>query len=294
MVDIQIREVLKLTKPGIVIMVLVTTALAYVLASKGGIVWDRFFWTILGTGLTAAGGSTFNHYLEREWDKLMPRTKRRPLVTGTLTPNFALIFGTVITLFGVGLLALQVNYVTAVLAAATFVIYVFIYTPLKRKTHWNTAVGAVSGALPPVGGWTAVTGHIDLAAIVLFLILFVWQHPHFYAIAWLYKDDYSRAGYQMLPVVDDANMTRTARQVLLFSLLLVPVSILPLALGLLKTNLYLLGALIFSITMLSSAVAFSQDQNRGSARALLLTSLLYLPAIFLFVILDLVVLALVP
>lgn len=280
-----------LTKPGIVTMVLVTTAIGYLLGSYGSPDWITLAWTLLGTACTAAGGAALNHYIERDFDKCMTRTSHRPLVVGSVTPAGALLFGSLLVVIGIGILAHQVNYLTSFLSCLTAALYLFLYTPLKRVTGWNTFIGAIPGALPPVGGWTAATGSLNIEAFFLFLILFVWQHPHFFAIAWLYRDDYNKAGMKMLPCIDTPDMKRTARQTLFFSCLLVPVSILPAASGFFTSSVYLAGAVALSVMMLLGGIAFSNNANHSSARALLFSSLIYLPALFICIIFEIALLS---
>jgi protoheme IX farnesyltransferase len=283
-----IKPYLELSKPRIVTFVLVSSALSFFLASKGQVDLFLLLWTLLGTCLTAAGGAALNHYLEKDYDALMNRTARRPLVTGVLEPSSALYYGIVTAILGVVILFFKVNTITSLLALTTAVIYIFIYTPMKRQSPWNTAIGAVAGALPAAGGWTAVSGRIDIGAFFIFLLLFIWQHPHFYAIAWLYKDDYERAGMKMLPVVDNEDARRTKRQVLFFSWLLLPVSLWPLFNGLVTTYFYATIALALGIMMLAGSLVFCKSLNKESARALLLTSLIYLPALFICIVLDVI------
>ena len=280
----------ELTKPGIVCMVLVTTCIGFILGSYGSPDWALLSWTLLGTTGAAAGGAMLNHYIERDLDKLMPRTQNRPLVTGAATPVIALVLGVLLALVGVGVLVHKVTYLTSFLSCLTAALYLFLYTPLKQVTGWNTFVGAIPGALPPVGGWTAATGSLELEAFFLFLILFVWQHPHFFAIAWLYREDYKKANMKMLPCIDSEDMKRTARQTLIFSCLLVPVSILPAATGFFTSSVYLVGAIALSVMMLTGGVLFSYNVSRDSARALLFSSLIYLPALFLCILFEIMLL----
>ncbi len=281
-------DLLSLTKPRIVTMVLVTTALGYLLGAQGNINHEILTCLLIGTCCTAAGGAALNHYAERDYDSLMQRTRNRPLVNNRLEPRSALVFGLALALFGVTLLAVKVNLITTSLAAITAILYIAVYTPLKRKTWLNTFVGAIPGALPPVGGWAAATEEINLGAWLLFAILFVWQHPHFYAIAWIYKEDYAKAGFKMLPSVDTEG-TATFRQIMIYSVLLVPVSLLPAIYGLSTSALYVWGATALGVMMLTGGVVFRQTQTNDSARSLLYASLLYLPALFTLIALDLFV-----
>ncbi|HIL09156.1 MAG TPA: protoheme IX farnesyltransferase, partial [Candidatus Latescibacteria bacterium] len=191
-----------LTKPRIAFLVLVTAALGFFLGGKGIHAPWLFCCALLGTGLAFCGSAVLNQYIERDVDGLMQRTRNRPLPTGRVKPMAALSFGFVLVLSGVFFLLFTVGLLTAFLALLSAFLYVVVYTPMKRQNWLNTSLGAIPGALPPVGGWTAATGTIDPGAIVLFLILFAWQHPHFYAIAWIFRDDYRCAGFKMLPVVE--------------------------------------------------------------------------------------------
>lgn len=265
-------------------MVAVTAALGYFLASGTFAPIDRFVVTLLGTFLTGAGASALNAYLEREVDQKMERTKHRASAQGTLSPTAIILYGTFATVAGSVLLASYVNLLTGFLALLTAFLYVLVYTPLKRITWLNTSVGAIPGALPPLGGWAAATGTLELPAWILFAILFLWQHPHFYAIAWMYRDDYRRGGFQMLPVID-IDGRRTFRQVLFFSSLLIPVSLLPFTLGVVG-SVYLYGALLSGGAFLAASVFFVVSQTTKEARNLLFASLVYLPFLLLLVIAD--------
>ncbi len=279
-----IQAYLSLSKPRIGTMVLVTTALGYVLGAQNGIHWGILLLTLLGSVLTCAGSAALNCYIERDSDKYMSRTSARPLPSGVLPASNALSYGVLMILCGTCTLALGVNLLTAFLALLTAFLYVLVYTPLKRVTWLNTFIGAIPGALPPVGGWTAATGSLSIEALALFAILFVWQHPHFYAIAWIYRDDYRQGGMQMLPVIDPEGR-RTFRQVMIYSVLLIIVSVLPVYLGL-SGPLYLFGALALSLGFLVSASIVSFSRTTEAARGLLHASLVYLPGLFLVIIAD--------
>jgi protoheme IX farnesyltransferase len=264
-------------------MVLVTTALGFV-AGGGALTATLLPQVLLGVGLLSAGSSALNHLWERETDALMRRTANRPLPAGRLEPDRALRFGVVLTLAGLVELVLAVDLLTALLGAVAFAIYVFVYTPLKKLTPLATVVGAIPGALPPVMGWTAAQHQLSPGAWVLFGILFLWQLPHFLAIAWLYREDYARAGLPMLPVVDPDGGS-TARQAVLYGGALVPVSLLPTVAGLTGAP-YFFGALALGMTFLGSCVAFSLSASNRSARRLLVVSVLYLPAVLGVILLD--------
>ncbi len=277
-------DFLELTKPRITALVVVTAAIGLFLASDGAVGPGLALAALAGTALVAAGGSALNHVLERDTDALMQRTARRPLPAGRLDPDRALVFGVGISVAGLVLLTTAVNLLTALLGAAALAGYVFVYTPLKRVSSLATVVGAVPGAIPPVMGWAAARDSLEPGAAVLFGILFLWQLPHFLAIAWLCKDDYAQAGFPMLPVVDPGGGS-TGRQVLLYGAALVPVSLLPSALGL-SGLVYLLGALGLGLAFLGFCVAFSLSFSTGAARRLLFASILYLPGVLAIMVID--------
>jgi protoheme IX farnesyltransferase len=278
-------DYLDLTKPRIALLVLFTVAAGVLFAS--GPLLD--IWLLInavsGTALVAAGASALNQWLERDTDARMQRTENRPLPSGRLQPIEALVFGS--TLGIVGALYLAVAIPTpwaAVLAAITFIGYVFAYTPLKPRTTLNTLVGAIPGALPPIIGWVAVRGSINGQAIALFLILFLWQVPHFLAIAWIYREDYGRAGLKMLPVVDP-NGLMTGQRMIGYCLVLIPASLLPVTGGV-AHPVYFVGAVVLGLMFLGSSVWFYRDRSLKSARRVLRTSLLYLPGLLVILLLD--------
>ena len=274
----------ELTKPRIVAMVLVAAALGFHLGGEGGADLALLGLTLLGTALTASGSGVLNHYLERDVDALMRRTRSRPLPAGEVPPSAALSLGFLLILGGQVVLVLGVNLLTAWLALLTAFLYVVVYTPLKRLTWLNTSLGSIPGALPPVGGWAAATGGLDAGAWVLFAILFAWQHPHFYAIAWIFRDDYRRGGFRMLPVLEEDGR-RTCRHILAFSLVLLAFSVLPATLGM-SGMLYGAGALVLGLLMLAPGVTLARSRSIGDARRLLRASVLYLPLLFLLSIVD--------
>jgi protoheme IX farnesyltransferase len=275
---------LELTKPRVGVLVLVTVAAGFLLGARGAARPWALGLTLLGTGLVAAGASAWNQYLERGRDRRMRRTAGRPLPEGRLAPAEAALFGSALAGLGVATLALGPHPIAAAVALATFVLYAFVYTPLKPRTTLNTAVGAVPGALPPVIGWAAATGGLGMEAAALFLILFLWQFPHFLAIAWIYRDDYARAGHKMLPAVDPLGAL-TGRQAAGYALALVPVGLLPAAIGL-AGPCYFAGALALGLFYLASAVRFWSDVSDATARGLLRASFLHLPAILLLLLLN--------
>src|SRR5262249_21129914 len=270
----------------IALMVLLTVAVGHVLGSRtqGGAPAMSLLWTLIGTGLIACGASVWNQLFERDLDALMRRTARRPLPSRSVAPLKALGSGTLLSVLGGAVLLAGSNPLAAAVAILTFLSYVFIYTPLKTRTTLNTAVGAVPGALPPVIGWVGATGHLGIEAWALFLIVFLWQFPHFLAIAWLYRRDYEQAGFRMLPSVDPDGLV-TARHALSHALVLVPVALLPTLLGL-AGGVYFLGALFVSLLYVACAARFWQNVGDASARRLLRSSFLHLPAILLLLVLD--------
>ncbi len=274
----------QLTKPRITFLVAVTAAMGFVLGSRAEIDWPRLVWTVVGTALVSAGASALNHHGERHLDAKMERTRDRPLPAGRLSPGWAMALGVSAGSFGVLALWFWVNTLTAGLAVLAFVSYVWVYTPLKRVSSLATLVGAVPGALPPVMGWTAARGALGAGAWALFAILFLWQLPHFLAIAWLCRHDYARAGFPMLPVIHPDGKS-TSRQALMYAVALLPVSLLPTALGLAGSG-YLLGALALGAVFLAATVSFARAPERASARRLMLVSVLYLPALFAGLLLD--------
>ena len=274
-----------LTKPRILLMVLIMSAAGFFTGAGGSLrPLDNFLIMLLGTALSSGGAAVLNHYLERDSDQLMHRTRKRPIPAGQITPEKALSFGLQLVLMGVTILAWQVNLLTGFLSLLTVFLYVLVYTPLKRVTWWNTVIGAIPGALPPVGGWTAVTGHLDYGAWIVFLILFVWQHPHFYAIAWMYKDDYERGGFKMLPVVHPDGRS-TFNQVIGFSIILIPISLLPSLVGM-AGPFYAWGMGILGLVMLAIGIQFSRTRSVQDAKRLLKASVIYLPLFFALILGD--------
>ena len=277
-------DLLSLTKPRVVLMVLVTTVVGYYVGLAGAPDYGRLASLLLGTMLAAGGTLALNQYWERDVDALMERTRTRPLPEGRLAPLEALLFGGGLTAVGLGVLALGVGWLAALVVAATFVLYVFAYTPLKVRTPFCTLVGAVPGALPPVAGWAAARDDVAVGAWVLFGILFLWQLPHTLAIARLYRDDYARAGVRLLPVID-AQGRATERQILSGCLGLLAVSLLPTLIGL-AGSVYFAGALVLggAFVVLGAQQALSPSASR--ARRVLLASLLYLPALLALLAFD--------
>ncbi|HSG40728.1 MAG TPA: heme o synthase [Thermoanaerobaculia bacterium] len=285
--SVRLADFWEMTKPGITLMVVLTAGLGFLLAERSGFSFLLLVHTLLGTGLISAGASVLNHVLERDTDALMQRTANRPLPMGRTDPDMALLFGVVLGVCGILELALAVNLLTAFLGVVALAGYVFVYTPLKRRSSLATIIGAVPGAIPPMMGWSAVRNDLDLAAWVLFGILFFWQMPHFLAIAWLFREDYAKGGFPMLPVLDPEG-TRTGRQAVLYGAALVPLSLMPSLLGLMGT-IYFVGALAFGLVYLWFAFGFARTRSNPGARRLMLASLLYFPALLLIMLLDRVV-----
>lgn len=274
---------LTLTKPRIVIMVGISALVGFALA--GGEVdfaSPKLLAFLMGTALCGAGGAALNNFLEGDLDARMARTARRPIPSGIISPAQTLAFGVCLLLCGLLILNLEVNLLCAFLALLSAFLYIVVYTPLKRVTWLNTAVGAIPGALPPVGGWAAAQGSLQLEAWLLFLILFFWQFPHFYAIAWIYKEDYARAGFKMLPVLDVSGR-RTMFQILLFSALLIIASLLPCAAGLCGP-IYFFGALALGLMMLLAGLSLAKSHSVRDARGLLRASLFYWPVLLLMIV----------
>jgi heme o synthase len=286
-ISVRIADLKEMTKPGITLMVVLTAGLGFLLAEGETFSFWLLVHTLLGTGLVSGGASVLNQVLERDADALMRRTADRPLPAGRMDPDAALFFGVLLSVTGLVELALAVNLLTALLGAVALAGYVFVYTPLKRVSSLATVIGAVPGAIPPMMGWSAVRNEIDLAAWVLFGILFFWQLPHFLAIAWLCREDYARGGFPMLPVLDPEG-TRTGRQSVLYGAALVPVSLLPSLLGLMG-EVYFVGALAFGLVYLGFSVGFARSRSNPGARRLMLASLVYFPALLLVMLLDRVV-----
>jgi protoheme IX farnesyltransferase len=282
---IRAADFVELTKPRIALLALATVVVGAFLASGGAPAPGLLLHVLLGVAFVAGGASALNQLFEHDVDRLMQRTCHRPLPSGRLKPLEVGWFGAALGITGAVYLAVTVNSLTALLAVFTFCTYVFLYTPLKRRTSLNTVVGAVPGALPPVLGWTAVRGTLDIEAGALFLIVFLWQFPHFLAIAWIHRADYSRAGLKMLPTLDACGRL-TGRQMVVYSLALLPVSLLPSIMGLVGVY-YFFGALILGTTLLASAIAFSLFDKNVQARQLLRVSLIYLPGLLALLMFDL-------
>ena len=274
----RVAAYIELTKPRITFLIVLTSAAGFCLGSRGAVNYLIFTHAMIGIALLSSGIATLNQFMERDLDSLMRRTAERPLPSGRLLPLEALCFGIALTLTAELYLALSVNVLTAVLGLTVIAGYLFLYTPLKTRTSLSTAVGAFPGAMPPLMGWTAARGEIDVAAWVLFAILFLWQFPHFLAIAWMYREDYGRAGIRMLPVVEPDGRV-TGQQIILYALMLVPVSLLPAFLGI-SGRFYLVAALTLGLLFLGSSIRAALSKSNQHARQLLLASVLYLPLLF--------------
>jgi protoheme IX farnesyltransferase len=275
---------LELTKPRILLLVLVTAAIGYFLGGQGIQSYSVLAITLLGTSICCGGAAALNHYIERDVDALMNRTKRRPIPSGIIAPADALAFGILLVLVGTSILVWKVNLLTGFLALLTAFLYALVYTPLKRITWLNTFIGAIPGALPPMGGWSAATGGLELGAWILFLILFVWQHPHFYSIAWMYREDYERGGFKMLPVVEPDGLS-TFRQILMYSIVLLPISLLPTVIGM-SGIVYFAGTLIMGLILLAYGVILFESKTLVDARKLLRATIVYLPVLLILIVAD--------
>ncbi|HKZ80084.1 MAG TPA: heme o synthase [Pyrinomonadaceae bacterium] len=275
---------LELTKPRITFLIVLTAAAGYGLASRDGIDYKALTSAMIGIALLSSGIATLNQYIERDLDRLMRRTADRPLPSGKLVAWEALLFGLGLTVLAEIYLATMVNPLSALLGLTVIAGYLFGYTPLKTRTSLSTLVGAFPGAVPPLIGWTAARGDVSLEGWVLFAILFLWQFPHFLAIAWMYREDYARAGVLMLPVVEPDGRV-TGQQIVVYSLMLLPVSLLPTAVGI-SGWIYLWGAVLLGLLFLYSSVRAALSKSRLEARRLLLASVLYLPLLFILMVLD--------
>ena len=276
---------IELSKFNILSLVLVATFLGFYLGSEGILNYNKLILTLIGTALTAAGSGSLNHYLEKDSDKKMQRTCNRPLPSGNLSPLFAVLYGTSMVVFGSIFLAFYANILTGFLSLLTAFLYIAIYTPLKKITWLNTSIGSIPGAIPIIGGWTAATGEIGTMAWILFGIMYLWQHPHFYAIAWLCKKDYEKANFKMLPVIENSG-SRTMRQIFWHLLLMIPVTILPVIQGSLGI-IYLIGVIVISTGFFLSAIPLAKDRSNKSALLLLKASVYYLPLLLIIIIIDL-------
>lgn len=280
----RVADIWDLVKPEITFLVAISSLAGFFLASRGAVDVVLLLNALLGVTLSSAGGGMLNHYMERDLDAMMRRTSTRPLPDGRLPAAFALAGGLLLTVSGIVQLVMQVNLLTAALAAVTVIGYLFIYTPLKRRTKYNTIVGCIPGALPALGGWTAATGSIDPGGLALFAILFVWQMPHFLSLAWMYRRDYERARFAMLPVVEPDGES-TGFQTLLFTVLLLLFSVVPYGLDLTGWP-YLVGICIAGAFFVATSYRFYRTRGNGDARKVLLASVVYVPILVGLILID--------
>jgi heme o synthase len=278
------KDYIELTKPRITWLILMCTGIGFYFGA--GPDWSVLvlLHALIGTGLLASGTAALNQWYEREADAKMRRTQGRPIPSGRVTAARAMWFGVLLSIAGFVQLWQGANLLTAFLGLATLVSYLGLYTPLKQRSPISTTVGAFPGAMPPVIGFAAAQGALTWEALVLFAILFIWQFPHFYAIAWMYRDDYARAGIRMLPVVKPDGES-TARQIVFCSILLLPVSLIPTYMGM-AGLLYLTGATVLGLIFLRAGFNVARDRTAVQARKVLLASVLYLPALFAFMVID--------
>ena len=274
-----VADYLALTKPRLNVLVVATSAAGYYLGATGPVDMRSIAAAVAGTALVAGGAAALNQVYERDTDALMRRTRLRPLPAGRVAATDASIFGAVLSLGGLALLAMRANWLSAALALATLLTYLAIYTPMKRRTPLSTIVGAVPGALPALIGWAASRGSIDVTGAALFAIVFCWQLPHFMAIAWLYREDYANAGFPMLPVIDPDGK-RAGKQAVYWAFLMVVVSLQP-TFGGLAGNAYLAVAVVFGLGLFALAVRFALNRNERTARALFYGSITYLPLLWI-------------
>jgi protoheme IX farnesyltransferase len=275
---------LTLTKPDVSFLVVMTTAAGFALGTAGPLDWLRMTQTVLGTTFIAAGASTLNQYLERDSDAQMRRTAARPLPSGVLAPREALWFGVGLAVTGLIQLLLTTNLLAALLAAATCAMYLGLYTPLKTRTTLSTLVGAFPGAVPPLIGWAAARGSLAPGAWVLFAVLFLWQFPHFHAIAWMYREDYGRAGIRMLPVVDPEGR-KTFTQILFCAAALIPVSLLAAVTGIAGVP-YFFGALVLGMMLVEMCLWAAAQKTNVRAKWLMHATVLHLPLLLGLMLLD--------
>jgi heme o synthase len=284
------KDYIALTKPRITWLILMSTGVGYFFGAQAGWHgWSSWHWltllhTVLGTGLIASGTAALNQWVERVADGKMRRTQARPLPSGRLEPAPALIFAIAISVAGFADLWFGANPLAALLGLFTLLTYLFIYTPLKQRSPHSTTFGSLPGAMPPLIGFAAASGTLTWDAWVLFAILFLWQFPHFYAIAWMYKEDYARAGILMLPVVEPDGKS-TARRILLYSIALIPISLMPKFFAM-AGNVYLYGALALGLAFVYYGLRIRWDRTRQQARHVLLASVVYLPVLFSLMLFD--------
>ena len=278
------RDYVELTKPRITVLILICTAVGYTFGSPASFHLAPFFHVLLGTALMASGTAALNQWYEADSDARMRRTSKRPLAAGRMQRAHGLIFGVFLSVAGFADLWFGANALAAALGFFTLATYIFLYTPLKRRSAACTTVGALPGAMPPLIGYAAASGVLDSGALALFLILFVWQFPHFYAIAWMYREDYARGGIRMLPVIEPDGES-TARRVVACCLLLIPISLVPRVLGM-TGSIYAATAIAAGLVLLYFGVRLGRERTLVGARRVLLASVLYLPVLLGVMVLD--------
>ena len=278
------RDYVALAKPRLNLLVVASTLVGYAMGSGEPLGFVRVLGLLLGTGLVAGGASAFNQVMERDLDALMRRTRTRPLPDQRLQPLEGVLFGTAITLIGMLMIVAASNLLAAGVALATLVIYVAIYTPLKKRSSFGTVIGAIPGALPPIIGWAAIEGSLSAEAWTLFGIMFLWQLPHFLAIAWMYREDYARAGYPMLPVIEPDGRS-TGRQSVLYTAALLPLSLAPTAMHMAGV-IYFAGALVLGLVFFWLTIRFAQTRATREARRVFFASIAYLPLLWILMIAD--------
>jgi protoheme IX farnesyltransferase len=278
------RDYLELTKPRITVLILICTAVGYFAGPSHSFHLLLFIHTLLGTALMASGTAALNQWYEADSDAKMRRTRVRPMASGRMTRSAGLAFGVLVSVAGFAELWFGTTVLAAVIGLLTLATYIFLYTPLKRRSAVCTTVGALPGAMPPLIGYAAANGRLDAEALALFLILFVWQFPHFYAIAWMYREDYARGGIRMLPVIEPDGES-TARRIVACSLLLIPVSVVPRLLGM-TGSLYAAVAIPAGLVLLYFGVRLGRERSLAGARHVLVASVLYLPAVLTVMVLD--------
>jgi protoheme IX farnesyltransferase len=281
---IRVADYAALAKPRLNLLVVASALAGYVMGGGNPQHAAAIVWTVIGTGLVAGGASAFNQILERDTDGLMRRTRLRPLPDGRVAAGEAAMFASLLSAAGLLVLAAGVNLLSAAVALATLASYAVVYTPLKRRTSFSTVIGAIPGALPPVIGWTAATGQLSQGAWVLFAIVFLWQLPHFLAIAWMYREDYARAGIPMLPVIEPDGRS-TATQSVIYTAALLPIALAPTLAGLAGT-IYFGGALALTLAFLVMSIQFARTRATSDARRLFFASIAYLPILWILMIAD--------
>ncbi|HMT08587.1 MAG TPA: heme o synthase [Pyrinomonadaceae bacterium] len=280
----KVSAYIELTKPRIALLLVLVSAAAFYLASPSPLNYVLFAHSMIAITLLAFGVATLNQWLERDIDPLMKRTLGRPIPSGRVSQTEALVFGALLCIAAEVYLALAVNLLTAALGLVVIVGYVLVYTPLKTRTSASTAIGAIPGAMPPLMGWTAAADSISIAAWGLFAMQFLWQFPHFFAIAWMYRDQYKNAGIKMLPVVEkDGSLT--FRQIVLFTVMLIPISISPYVFGV-SGEIFFVGAVVLGLWHLVESIVTAKRKSDKAARRLLLVTVLYLPLLFLLMVID--------